>query len=60
MDTIEVTITLSIPVQDKWQFVAGDALREVIDTIYMHPNAMHAVCNDQGERYKAYFEVKGN
>ena len=60
VDTIEVTVTLSIPVQDKWQFVAGDALREVIDTIYMHPNAMHAVCNDQGERYKAYFEVKGN
>ena len=60
MDTIEVTVKLSVPVQDKWQFVAGDALREVIDTIYMHPNAMHAVCNDQGERYKAYFEVKGN
>jgi len=60
VDTIEVTVKLSVPVQDKWQFVAGDALREVIDTIYMHPNAMHAVCNDQGERYKAYFEVKGN
>jgi hypothetical protein len=60
VDTIEVTVKLSIPVQDKWQFVASDALREVINTIYMHPNAIHGKCDDLGERYKAYFEVKGN
>jgi hypothetical protein len=60
MDTIEVTVKLSIPVQDTWQFAAGDALRQVADTIYLHPNAIHGKCDDLGERYKAYFEVKGN
>jgi hypothetical protein len=59
-DTVEVTVTVRIPVQDKWQFAAGDALRQVADTIYLHPNAMHGTCNDVWDKYKANFQVKGN
>ena len=59
-DTIEVTVTVNVPVQDKWQFVAGDALREVAKTIYMYPNASQGRCDDVGQRYKANFQLKGN
>jgi hypothetical protein len=59
-DTIEVTVTISLPVQDKWQFAAGDALREVAKTIYMFPDASQGWCDDVENRYKANFQLKGN
>lgn len=59
-DEVEVTVTVRIPVQDKWQFAAGDALRKIADTIYMHPSASMGRCDDMDERYRANFHVKGN